>query len=111
MAQICKEKSEPAYAHGGVQNPCYRSIVSNTDTFESLDADIGFVFSRMSYPDVVIKPIYRELMYLICHKDSIYGDEVACEDLDVRQQIICWFGEMISCNGTILTGILMNRRS
>ena len=34
MAQICKEKSEPAYAHGGVQNPCYRSIVSNTDTFE-----------------------------------------------------------------------------
>jgi hypothetical protein len=36
MAQICKEKSEPAYAHGGVQNPCYRSIVSNTDTFETL---------------------------------------------------------------------------
>ena len=35
MAQICKEKSEPAYAHGGVQNPCYRSIVSNTDTFET----------------------------------------------------------------------------
>ena len=34
MAQICKEKSEPAYAHGGVQNPCYRSIVSNTDIFE-----------------------------------------------------------------------------
>ena len=33
-AQICKEKGEPAYAHGGVQNPCYRSIVSNTDTFE-----------------------------------------------------------------------------
>ena len=36
MAQICKEKSEPAYVHGGVQNPCYRSIVSNTDTFERL---------------------------------------------------------------------------
>lgn len=36
MAQICKEKSEPAYAHGGVQNPCYRSIVSNTDAFETL---------------------------------------------------------------------------
>ncbi|WP_157868803.1 type 2 periplasmic-binding domain-containing protein [Megasphaera elsdenii] len=92
MAQICKEKSEPAYAHGGVQNPCYRSIVSNTDTFESLDADIGFVFSRMSYPDIVIKLIYRELMYLICHKDSIYGDEVACEDLDVRQQIMLIWG-------------------
>lgn len=39
MAQICKEKSEPAYAHGGVQNPCYRSIVSNTDTFEIRAAD------------------------------------------------------------------------
>lgn len=34
MAQICKEKSEPAYAHGDVQNPRYRLIVSNTDTFE-----------------------------------------------------------------------------
>ena len=38
-AQICKEKGEPAYAHGGVQNPCYRSIVSNTDTFEIRAAD------------------------------------------------------------------------
>ena len=23
-----------AFEHGGVKNPCYRSIVSNTDTFE-----------------------------------------------------------------------------
>jgi len=42
-AQICKEKGEPAYAHGGVQNPCYRSIVSDTDTFEigAVDGEEG----------------------------------------------------------------------
>lgn len=35
---------------------------------ESRVADIGFVFSRINYPDVIINPIYRELMYLICDK-------------------------------------------
>ena len=30
-----------AFEHRGVQNPCYRSIVSNTDTFEILAVDPG----------------------------------------------------------------------
>lgn len=59
---------------------------------ESFAADIGFVFSRMSYPDVIIKPIYRELMYFICHKDSHYRNEIPCDELDVRQQIMLVWG-------------------
>ena len=39
---------------------------------ESRAADVGFVFSRISYPNLVSRPVYRELMYLICHKDSGY---------------------------------------
>ena len=33
---LCADLNNVFYAHGGVQNPCYRSIVSNTDTFEML---------------------------------------------------------------------------
>ena len=35
-------------------------------------ADVGFVFSRSPYPDIISRPVYRELMYLICRKDSPY---------------------------------------
>ena len=31
---LCADLNNIFYAHGGVQNPCYRSIVSNTDTFD-----------------------------------------------------------------------------
>lgn len=43
---------------------------------ESRVADIGFVFSRINYPDVISKPIYRELMYLICDKSAPYHDNM-----------------------------------
>ena len=33
---LCADLNNIFYAHGGVQNPCYRSIVSNTETFEIL---------------------------------------------------------------------------
>ena len=36
---LCADLNNIFYAHGGVQNPCYRSIVSNTDTFEIRAAD------------------------------------------------------------------------
>ena len=32
---LCADLNNIFYAHGGVQNPCYRSIVSNTETFET----------------------------------------------------------------------------
>ena len=55
-------------------------------------ADIGFVFSSTRYPDIVSKPVYRELMYLICHKDSPYHDEMPCEELEPEKEIYLPWG-------------------
>lgn len=33
-------------------------------------ADVGFVFSRVNYPNVISRPVYRELMYLVCRRDG-----------------------------------------
>lgn len=54
---------------------------------ESRAADVGFVFSRTNYPDIISKPVYRELMYLICHKDSPYHDDISCEELRPEDEI------------------------
>lgn len=59
---------------------------------ENRSADIGFVFSQISYPDIISIPIYRELMYLICHKDSSYHDMISCEDLDSSKEIFLNWG-------------------
>ncbi|MBP3869645.1 MAG: LysR family transcriptional regulator [Faecalicoccus sp.] len=59
---------------------------------QSRMADIGFVFSQISYPDIVTKPIYRERMYLLCHKDSPYHDEISCEELKVENEIFLNWG-------------------
>lgn len=50
-------------------------------------ADIGFVFSSTNYPDIISRPIYRELMYLICHKDSPYGNGISCKELDPSKEV------------------------
>jgi len=55
-------------------------------------ADIGFVFSRSPYPDIVSKPVYRELMYLICHKDSPYYDGIKCSELEPEKEIFLRWG-------------------
>ena len=34
LKKIANQYNTDWSEHGGVQNPCYRSIVSNTDTFE-----------------------------------------------------------------------------
>ncbi len=54
---------------------------------ESRTVDIGFVFSRINYPDVTVRPVYRELMYLICDKDSPYHDDIDCEELKTENEI------------------------
>ena len=33
---LCADLNNIFYTYGGVQRPCYRSIVSNTDTFEMI---------------------------------------------------------------------------
>ncbi|MBQ7170458.1 MAG: LysR family transcriptional regulator [Synergistaceae bacterium] len=55
-------------------------------------ADIGFVFSRSPYPDIISKPVYRELMYLICHKDSGYYDGMPCSELQPENEIYLHWG-------------------
>ncbi len=54
---------------------------------ESRVADIGFVFSRINYPDVISKPIYRELMYLICEKSAPYHDDIETAELSSENEI------------------------
>lgn len=55
-------------------------------------ADIGFVFSRSPYPDIISRPVYRELMYLICHKDSPYYDGINCSELEPENEIFLRWG-------------------
>lgn len=55
-------------------------------------ADIGLVFSRINYPDVISRPIYRELMYLICDKESPYHDGIETKDLPADKEIFLNWG-------------------
>ncbi len=59
---------------------------------ESRVADIGFVFSRINYPDVISNPIYRELMYLICDRKSPYHDGIDSDDLHTENEIFLNWG-------------------
>lgn len=59
---------------------------------ESRVADIGFVFSRNNYTDIVSKPIYRELMALMCRADSDYYDQMDPAELDVENEIFLNWG-------------------
>lgn len=55
---------------------------------QSRDLDLGIVFSRrIRYPDVVSKAIYRELMYLVCRKDSPYYDGINPRELDISKEV------------------------
>ena len=55
-------------------------------------ADVGFVFSRSPYPDIISRPVYRELMYLICRKDSPYYDGIAPAELEPENEIYLHWG-------------------
>jgi len=63
-------------------------------------ADIGFVFSEIGYPDLVSKPVYRELMYLICRSDSPYAlggnsssvEPVSCDILAKSNEVYLNWG-------------------
>ena len=59
---------------------------------ESRSADIGFVFSRINYPDVTTRPVYRELMYLICDKSAPYHAEMDCKALKTADEIFLNWG-------------------
>lgn len=54
--------------------------------------DIGFVFSQVHYKSIITKPIYRELMYLVCHKDSNYYDNISPAELKQENEIYLRWG-------------------
>ncbi len=60
---------------------------------ESHSADIGYVFSQINYPDIISRPVYREKMYLVCHKDSPYQDDMKCSDLDPSKEVFLRWGQ------------------
>lgn len=59
---------------------------------ENRDIDMGFVFSQIHYPNIISTPIYREQMYLICHKDSEYIENIAPQDLLPQKEIYLRWG-------------------
>ncbi len=59
---------------------------------ESRTADIGLVFSRINYPDVISRPVYRELMYLLCDKGSPYHHDMDCRELKTENEIFLNWG-------------------
>lgn len=59
---------------------------------ESRVADMGFVFSRINYSDVISTPIYRELMYLFCDKNSHYHDDIENAELNPENEIFLNWG-------------------
>lgn len=59
---------------------------------ESHSIDIGYVFSQIRYPDIVSRPVYRELMYLICHKSSPYYDGISPEELSPGDEVFLRWG-------------------
>lgn len=54
--------------------------------------DIGFVFSQVHAPNIISIPIYRELMYLVCHRDSQYHTNMPLEELPADQEIYLRWG-------------------
>ena len=83
--------------------PLYHSIVERYDDLrlrmrthhsgelyemvENRGADVGFVFARLNYPDVVATPLYREEMYVISSAKSGYGEHVRAAELPAEAEI------------------------
>lgn len=54
---------------------------------ENRIADIGYVYSTYKYPQIKSKPVFRELMYLVCHRNSPYYENISIQDLPTEEEI------------------------
>jgi len=54
--------------------------------------DVGFVFSRVHLPDIHSRPIYRELMYLVCNQQSPYYDGIDPKKLAATDEVFLNWG-------------------
>lgn len=59
---------------------------------QSRSMDIGYVFSRNHYPDIISRPVFRELVYLVCREDSPYQDGISPKDLDPEREVYLRWG-------------------
>lgn len=62
---------------------------------ENYSIDLGYVFSQVRSPDILSTPIYRENMYLVCHKDSSYQDHISPTKLQPEDEIFLPWGQDI----------------
>ena len=74
------------------------------DLVERRTADIGFVFSQVRYPDIISKPVYRELMYLLCQRTALITTKCPVRSC-VRKMKCTSNGERIRRNGTTGIGV------
>lgn len=49
--------------------------------------DIGFVYSQRHYPDILIRTLYQEQMYVICHRGSHYHDLLNPDELSIANEV------------------------
>ncbi|MGO1884748.1 MAG: LysR family transcriptional regulator [Citricoccus sp.] len=59
---------------------------------ERREADVGFVFSEVHYPDIVSLPIYQERMFVLVHESSPLPDVVSSEGLDAQHEVYLRWG-------------------
>lgn len=54
--------------------------------------DMRFVFSQVHAPNIISIPIYREIMYVVCHKDSHYHEDLTPDELPPEKEIFLRWG-------------------
>lgn len=59
---------------------------------QSRSMDIGYVFSRRHYPDLISTPVFQEPVYLICRADAPYYDGISPAELDPSREIYLRWG-------------------
>lgn len=54
---------------------------------ETRDIELGYVYSLRRFQDVIATPIYREPMYVICHRASAFHPAMEPRELDAEQEV------------------------
>lgn len=60
---------------------------------ETRSIDIGYVYSQRHFQDVIATPIYREPMYVLCHRASAYHHAMRPEELPAEQEVYLRWNE------------------
>ena len=54
---------------------------------ESRQIDLAYVYNAINYSDILLTPLYREPLFLVCREDSPYYDGMDPADLPADQEI------------------------